>query len=168
MYFHPHLHILLLLEKPSVDNCRNGIGRGPDGTLKVTDIKGQNHVISNRYGWSSHNCRCRGKKTGLVLYPRDTMHKNIVLLLCDSCYDYQPNAGLRHEQLVQWYYDIYRTQRQFRLLSGFYSKTDGSLEFNSWSQNRPGLYTDNITQMNACEQDVIRKVIAGQLESYIP
>ena len=141
--------------------------RGQDGTLTVIDTKGQKHVISNRYGWSTHNCQCSGEKTGLVLYPSNTAYKNIVLLLCGSCYNYQPNAGLRHEQLMQWYYDMYGTSKQFHLVSGFYVKADGSLEFNTWSQRGPGLYTDNTNQMNACEQDVIRRVINGKLDSYI-
>jgi hypothetical protein len=123
-------------------------------------------VISNRYGWSSHNRRCNGPQTGLVLYPRDTMYKNIVLLLCDRFFYYQPRAGARHEQLMQWYYNRYGPSRQYRLASGFYSKADGSIDFNSWPQNGPGLYTSNINQMNICEQDVLRKVINGQLDSY--
>jgi hypothetical protein len=94
------------------------------------------------------------------------MYKNIVLLFCDSCFDYQPIAGARHEQLMQWYYDMYGALKDFRLTSGFYSKADGSLEFNSWSHNGLGLYTNNINQMNLCEQDVLRKVINGQLNSY--
>ena len=159
-------HVWFLSDKPSVEPCANGIGSGQDGTLTVTDIKGQKHVISNRYGWSSHNCRCSGPKTGLVLYPTETMHKNVVLLVCDSCFDYQPRAGTRHEQLVQWHYNHYRAGKQYRLVSGFYSNANGSLEFNSRPQNRPGLYTDNINQMNECEQDVLRKVINGQLDSY--
>jgi hypothetical protein len=157
---------LLRLDKPSSDPCANGIGGGQHGTLTVTDTKGGKHMISNRYGWSGHNCLCSGLKTGLVLYPRNTKFKNVVLLLCDNCFNYKPTAGKRHEQLMQWYYDMYGALKDFRLTSGFYSKVDGSLEFNSWPQNGPGLYTDNINQMNICEQDVLRKVINGQLDSY--
>lgn len=158
---------MLILEKPSDRTCQNGMSRGQDGTLIVIDTEGQKHIISNRYGWSTHNCQCSGEKTGLVLYPSNTAYKNIVLLLCESCYNYQPNAGLRHQQLTQWYYDMYGTSKQFHLVSGFYVKADGSLEFNTWSQRGPGLYTDNTNQMNACEQDVIRRVINGKLDSYI-
>jgi hypothetical protein len=167
-FFRTKQHGWFLLDKQLVDSCTNGIigSDGQHGTLTVTDTRGQKHVISNRYSWSSHNCRCSGPKTGLVLYPRDIMYKNIVLLLCDSCFDYQSRVGTRHEQLMQWYYDMYGPSKQYRLASGFYSKADGSLEFNSWPQNGPGLYTNNINQMNVCEEDVLRRVINGQLESY--
>ncbi|CAF1426713.1 unnamed protein product, partial [Rotaria sordida] len=95
------------------------------------------------YGWSEHNCSCKGRKTGLVLYPYDIEYKNIVLLVCENCYGYQEKKdGTQHEQLEQWYYNIYGKSKQYRLASGFSMKDDGSLGFNSVSKNGRGPYTD--------------------------
>ncbi len=155
------------LEKVSDDTYRNVSNPELDGTTIVADTKGQQHVVSNRYGWSFHNCKHRGPKTGIVLYPTDIKHKNIVLLVCDQHFGYQPNAGTRHDQLLRWYYGIYRESKQYRLVSGFSLKDDESLVFNDWSRNGRGPYTDNINQMDAFEQDVVRRVVTGQLDSYI-
>ena len=126
----------------------------------------QQHLVSLRYGWSSHNCLCSNLQTGLVLYPTNTRFKNVVLLLCDHCYVYYPGAGSRHEQLMQWYYNMYGSTKQFSLVSGFYVRPDGTFQFNAWQQNIPGLYTDAVNDMDVCEQDVIRQVVQGQTDSY--
>ncbi|UJR17245.1 hypothetical protein I4U23_004140 [Adineta vaga] len=142
------------------------INRENNGNLTVTHRNGTRYPISNRYGWSSHNCKCPGRKTGLVLYPFDTDYKNIVLLVCENCYDYQRNGGTQHDQLLRWYYRIYGDSKRFRCVSGFSQKVDGSLGFNSYSQNTTGYYTDNINTMSQLEQEIVRKVVHEQLHSY--
>lgn len=149
------------------NTCTNGIRRGSPNSLLLTDTRGQQHNVANRYGWSLHNFPCRGLRTGLVLYPSDIRYKNTVLLLCDYGFYYHPRgAGNRHEQLMRWYYSIYRSTKQFSLVSGFSVQPDGTFQFNSWQQKSPGLYTDNVNNMDGCEQEVIRQVVNGQIENY--
>jgi hypothetical protein len=156
----------LFLERMSFDTRQNNVLRQPDGKLIVRDNNGQDHIVSNRYGWSAHNCQHDDRKTGLVLYPYNTEHKNVVLLLCESCYGYKSTGSTQHTQLQKWYYDIYTTSKQYRLASGFSRKSDGSLGFNSYSQNAVGPYTGNSNTMNDFEKNIVRKVVQGQLDSY--
>ncbi|CAF3775241.1 unnamed protein product [Rotaria sp. Silwood1] len=144
----------------------NQIKRGPDGSLQVVDNSGNRYFISRRFGWSKHNCSCRGRKTGLVLYPYDTKYKNVVLLVCENCYGYQPNNGTQHEQLLNWYNRLYCGSKTFRFVSGFYMKEDGSLGFNSASQNANGIYSNGSREMSPIEQDAVRKVVNGKLDDY--
>ena len=154
------------LEKISFDTRGNKVRCGSGSTLIVGDNDGHDHIVSNRYGWSAHNCQHDNRKTGLVLYPYNTAYKNVVLLLCERCYGYDSAGGTQHNQLQKWYYDIYTTSKTFRLASGFSRKLDGSLGFNSYSQNAAGAYTDNSNTMNDIEQNIVRKVVTGQLDSY--
>lgn len=97
----------------------------------------------------------------------DIKYKNVVLLVCGSHYGYQKNAGTKHGQLLRWYYNIYGESRQYRLLSGFSVKNNGSLVFNDWPRNEMGLYTYNINKMKPFEEDAIQRVINGELHSYM-
>ena len=142
------------------------INRENNGDLTVTHQNGIRYPISRRYGWSSHNCNCPGRKTGLVLYPFDTKYKNTVLLVCENCYGYRVNGDTQHNQLLQWYYNIYGKSKQFRCVSGFSQRADGTLGFNSYSQNTTGFYTDNINTMGDIEQRIVRKVVKEPLYSY--
>ncbi|CAF3094524.1 unnamed protein product [Rotaria sp. Silwood2] len=141
--------------------------RKPDGSMAVIDASGREYPISRIYGWSSHNCSCRGRKTGLVLYPSDISYKNIVLLVCENCYGYTSNDGTQHEQLLRWYYRIYGDSKQYRCVSGFSLKDDGSLGFNSYSQNATGPYSDGTRQMGSIEQAAVQAVINGKLDRCI-
>ncbi|CAF1604834.1 unnamed protein product [Didymodactylos carnosus] len=143
------------------------IQRERNGDLTVTNTSGNKYPLSKRYGWSTHNCSCRGGKTGLVLYPFVTKQKNIVLLVCESCYGYRSNKGTQHRQLLEWYYGIYGDSKQYRCVSGFSQKGNGELGFNSMTLNAAGRYTDNTREMGELEQDIVRIVVNGQLESYI-
>lgn len=142
------------------------IRRRPDGGLSVKHNLGGEYPISNRYGWSSHSCSCRGSKTGIVLYPYDVDHKNIVLLVCQNCYGHKSNNGTQHDQLRNWYLRIYDGSKQFRVISGFSQKDDGSLGFNSLTLNATGPYSDGRREMSSLEQNIIRKVVDGKLDSY--
>ncbi|CAF3172511.1 unnamed protein product, partial [Rotaria sp. Silwood2] len=140
--------------------------RGWDGSLRAKNKNGQQHLVSNTYGWSSHNCSCQRRKTGLVLYPIHTSYKNIVLLVCENCYGYTQNGGTQHEQLHQWYYRIYGDSKQFRFVSGFSLKDDGSLGFNSYSQNAVGPYSDGTREMGSMEEAAVTAVVRGKLDRY--
>lgn len=92
-------------------------------------------ILSKRFGWSTHNCSCSGSKTGLVFYPKNPQHKNIVLLVCEKCYNFKSGDGTQHQQLAKWYFNIYGTGKSFHFTSGFSMKSDESLGYNSASQN---------------------------------
>jgi len=135
--------------------------------LSVTDKSGQKHTIANRFGWSVHNCDHDGSKTGVVLYPTDTKHKNTIILRCETHYGYTSSSHrTQHQQLHDWYYTRYANSKSFRLASGFSVKNDGSLGFNSWSLNTVGPYTNNQREMSSLEQDIVRKVVTGKLDTY--
>jgi len=161
----------------------------PNGYLVAFNSKTREYVrLSNRYGLSTHNCECNRSKTGMnickknfarnwlfhyltkgiVYYPEDIRHKNIVLLVCEQCYGYKSEAGKgsQHTQLDEWYYKIYGTSKQFTLKSGFSQKRDGTLGFNSWTFNNDPQYGTGVRTMEKLEQDVIRKVITEKLNNY--
>ncbi|CAF5180408.1 unnamed protein product [Rotaria magnacalcarata] len=132
---------------------------------------GEQVRVSVRYGWSTHNCLCQNtSKTGLVLYPSNPDHKNIVLLLCEKCYEYRgSDHGIQHKQLADWYFGIYGDEKSFLFTSGFYKKVDGELGFNSSTFNsiRSCPYHTDDRTMGQLEQDVVRQVIQDKLDTYI-
>lgn len=134
--------------------------------LILQDNNGQEHEVSNRFGWSVHNCQHSGTKTGIVLYPENSNYKNIVVLVCESHYGHRSGSGSQHNQLHNWYYGLYGESKQFRLVSGFALRQDGNLGFNSWSKNSGGPYTNNHNEMSDVEKEVVRKVVEGKLDSY--
>ena len=136
------------------------------GNVVATRTTGEAHIVSNRYGWSVHNCQHSGEKTGLVLYPKDTQHKNTVLLVCEKHFGYQRGHGTQHQQLEAWYYKIYSKSKDFSLVSGFSQKPNGSLGYNSVSMNAVGPYSNNHNAMGVFEQNVVQKVVKGRINSY--
>jgi hypothetical protein len=146
----------------------NPVIRDPDGRLYVVNLQGEKFRVSSRYGWSTHNCSCKGRKTGLVLYPIDIDKKNVVLLVCEECYGYRRDRNkTQHDQLLEWYYNIYGESKQYRFVSGFSLKDDGSLGFNSVSMNTTGPYATRDRHMNPLEQSAVKAVVEGKLDSYI-
>lgn len=103
---------------------------------------------------------------GIVYYPKDIRHKNVVLLVCGQCYGYKSNGGTQHAQLDKWYYGIYGNAKQFVLTSGFSQKSDGTLSFNSATFNNHPQYGTGERRMEELEQRVITKVVAGKLNNY--
>lgn len=141
------------------------VQEGPGNVYAIRHEDGVRDEISSRFGWSNHNCSCNASKTGLVLYPTNTRYKNVVLLVCESCFGYQDGAGRQHQQLLNWYYRIYGDTKQYQWVSGFSQKKDGSLGFNSRSCNLVGPYaTGNIACLDF-EQGVIRRVVNGKLNN---
>ena len=124
-------------------------------------------VLSKQYGWSSHNCSCNRSKTGLVLYPSNKQWKNIVLLCCEVCYDYQSNTGkTQHQQLHDWYYKLYGDSKDFVVISGFSQETDGTFKFNSGTFNLRGPYSTRQRELELFEQNIIKIVVKEKCEKY--
>lgn len=127
----------------------------------------ENVAVSSRFGWSTHNCHCAKSKTGLIFYPTNIIHKNIVLLVCETCYGYLSGVKTQHQQLADWYYGIYGESKSFSFVSGFSQKENGKLGFNSGSMNCGSTqYHTGDRTMGQLEQEVVRQVVRGQLNSY--
>ncbi|CAF3709594.1 unnamed protein product [Rotaria socialis] len=127
----------------------------------------QSAPVSSRFGWSTHNCGCTESKTGLVLYPNDVRFKNIVLLVCAKCYGYT-GRKTQHQELADWYYGIYGDSKSFSFTSGFSQKGNNELGFNSSSMNcnTTSRYHTIDRTMGELEQEAVRKVVRGQLNSF--
>ncbi|CAF1629767.1 unnamed protein product [Didymodactylos carnosus] len=137
------------------------MGNAIDNTINTKPL-----ILSSHYGWSTHNCSCN---RSVVLYPRDINHKNIVLLLCEQCYKYERNRHpqkTQHQQLIDWYYDIYADSKQFALVSGFSQDLKGHLKFNSTTLNTGHKYGSPTREMEPFEQEVVRKVVSDKLIKY--
>lgn len=129
---------------------------------------GKTVQLSPRYSWSTHNCSCQNKsKTGIVLYPSNTVYENDVLLVCESCYSYKSGNVTQHQQLANWYFGIYGNSKSFVFSSGFSMKANGELDFNVSSNaiSSCPYHTENRV-MGQLEQNVVRKVVDGKLYSY--
>ncbi len=138
-----------------------------DDHLEGITPNGAQIKFSKRYGWSTHNCSCNSSKTGIVLYPNDTKHKNIVLLLCRKCYGYKENGDTQHQQLLNWYYGQYGDSKQFRTATGFCQRENGELGYNSITLNEKNEYGLRSKEMLPFEQNVVKIVVDGKLNSYI-
>ena len=138
------------------------------GRLVAQDpLRDQSVPVSARFGCSTHNCRCKGSKTGLVFYPKDLIHKNIVLLVCENCYGYKQGQETQHQQLATWYYGIYGKSKTFSFVSGFAQKADGKLGFNSGSMNVDQTqYHTTDRAMGDFEQKVVQQAVDEQSQSH--
>ncbi len=139
--------------------------------LYAISKNGEKRVLSNRYGWSEHNCSCKNSKTGLILYPTNTQFKNIVLLVCQNCYGFQDGNGTQHEQLCKWYYKIYGDSKTFALLSGFAQLENGTFKYNSSTYNEKLMYGnleygDGKRLMNELEQKIVQEVVTNKQRTY--
>lgn len=139
--------------------------------LYATSRDGTKKPLCNRYGWSEHNCSCNKSKTGLILYPSDVKYKNIVLLVCEDCYQYDSNKGTQHKQLLDWYYEIYGDSKSFILFSGFAQLEDETFKYNSSTYNETLKYGnleygDGKRIMNELEQKIVQEVVTNKHYSY--
>ncbi|CAF4019171.1 unnamed protein product, partial [Rotaria sordida] len=88
-------------------------------------------------------------------------------LVCEKCYEYQPYNDTQHNQLLNWYNRLYCGTKEYRFVSGFYMKDDGTLGYNSMSQNAVGPYSDGTKEMGWIERDAVEKVVNGKLDNHI-
>ena len=70
-------------------------------------------TLSNQYDCSIHNCSCKKSKIGLILYPKDIQMKNVILLVCEQCFNYKFENDTSHIQLEKWYFNIYKDSKSF-------------------------------------------------------
>lgn len=108
----------------------------PEPYLKLDDNEKENlsntqqtSIVSNPYSWSIHNCICKKPKTGLILYPTNDKMKNLILVVCEQCYNYQVDNESPHSQLEKWYFNIYKDSESFCFKSRFLLNEDNSFHF---------------------------------------
>lgn len=162
-----NLNTVLPSDEYEGEGCIN-LMKNPKGKLVVKNLTEEENIdVSSRFGCSTHNCRCRKSKTGLVLYPTDIAHKNVVLLVCERCYGYKSGGKTQHQQLADWYFGIYGKSKSFSFVSGFSQKENGELGFNSSSMNcGKTQYHTRDRAMGELEQTIVRKVVRDKLESH--
>ena len=119
----------------------------------------QTSTISNRFDWSIHNCLCKRSKTGLVLYPKDNKMNNIILLICEQCYNYKIDTDTQHVQLEKWYFNIYKDSKSFHFKSKFLQNEDGSLGFYSDETNTNDLFNIKERELENWEIDTIQRIV---------
>ena len=116
-------------------------------------------IRSNQFDYSIHNCRCQRARIGLIFYPNDEQMKNIILLVCTQCYNYQLENGSAHSQLENWYFNIYRDSTSFHCKSRFMQNEDRSFCFYSASSNTNELFNITERELDDWEKDIIQKMV---------
>lgn len=116
-------------------------------------------VPSNGFDYSIHNCRCPTARIGLILYPNDNEMKNIILLVCEQCYNYRVENGSAHSQLEEWYFNIYKDSTSFHFKSRFLLKEDRSFCFYDALSNTNELFRIQERELDDWEKDIIQKMV---------
>jgi len=128
-------------------------------------IQQQTLSLSKFFGCSIHNCLCKRSKTGLVLYPKDIQIKNIILLVCEQCYNYKLDDNTSHTQLEKWYFNIYKDSKSFHCKSRFVQNEDGSLDFYSAILNNIDSFNIEERELENWEKEKIQQVIQKKLDN---
>jgi hypothetical protein len=128
-------------------------------------IHKQTSTLSNRFTYSIHNCVCKISKTGLILYPKDIENKNVILLVCEQCYNYKTGNDTQHNQLEKWYFNIYQDFESFHYKSRFSQKEDGSFCFYNAILNTDDLFHLMERDMEKWEKETIQQIIQKKLDN---
>ena len=114
---------------------------------------------SNQFSYSIHNCSCNRSKDGLVLYPKDIQMKNVILLVCNQCYNYQLDDGSSHIQLEKWYFNIYKDPKSFHFKTRFLQNEDKTFYFYEALSNSNELFHIKERDLDNSEKEAIEKII---------
>lgn len=123
-------------------------------------------TLSKQFDCSIHNCLCKRSKTGLILYPKDIQMKNIILLVCEQCYNYKLDNDISpHAQLEKWYFNIYKDSKSFHFKSRFLQNEDNSFCFYNAILNSNELFNINEHDLDNLEKEAIQKIIQKKLDN---
>jgi transcription elongation factor Elf1 len=122
-------------------------------------IDKQTPTLSNLFDWSIHNCLCKRSKSGLVLFSNDNQIKNIILLVCEQCFNYKVENDTQHVQLEKWYFNIYKDSKSFHFKSKFSQNEDGSLGFYTVGSNTNDLFNIKERELDNWEKDAIQRIV---------
>jgi hypothetical protein len=114
---------------------------------------------SNQFNYSIHNCSCNRLKAGLILYPKDNQMKNVILLVCNQCYNYELEDGSSHIQLEKWYFNIYKDSKSFHFKSRFIQNEDKTFYFYEALKNSDELFHIKERDLDHSEKEAIEKII---------
>ncbi|UJR30331.1 hypothetical protein I4U23_017868 [Adineta vaga] len=115
--------------------------------------------LSKLFDCSFHNCLCQRSKIGLILYPKDSQMKNIILLICEQCYNYKSDNHTQHIQLEEWYFNIYKDSKTFQFKSRFLQNDDGSFSFNSTLLDTNSSFDIKERNLEEWEKEIIEQSI---------
>lgn len=122
-------------------------------------------ILSKQFDCSIHNCLCKRSKTGLILYPKDIQMKNIILLVCEQCYNYKLENDTPHAQLEKWYFNIYKDSKSFHFKSRFLQNEDNSFYFYNAILNSNELFNINEHDLDNLEKETIQKIIQKKFDN---
>jgi len=114
---------------------------------------------SNQFDCSIHNCLCKRSKIGLILYPKDIQMKNVILLVCEQCYNYQSENGSSHVELEKWYFNIYKDSKSFHFKSRFLQNEDNSFCFYNALSTTNELFYIKERDLDPWEKETIQKIV---------
>jgi hypothetical protein len=114
---------------------------------------------SKQFNYSIHNCLCKRLKIGLILYPKDIQMKNVILLVCNQCYNYQIDNGSSHIQLEKWYFNIYKDSKSFQFKSRFLQNEDKTFYFYDALENSNELFHIKERDLDNWEKETIETII---------
>jgi hypothetical protein len=127
-------------------------------------IHQETSTLSNQFDCSIHNCLCKRSKIGLILYPKDIQMKNIILLVCEQCYDYKFENDTLHDQLEKWYFNIYKDSKSFHFKSRFLQNEDNSFYFYNALTNINQLFNIKEHQLENWEKETIQRIVQKKLD----
>ncbi|CAF0763649.1 unnamed protein product [Rotaria sordida] len=128
-------------------------------------INKQTLTRSNLFSCSIHNCLCKRSKIGLVLYPKDIQIRNVILLVCDQCYNYKLENDTQHIQLEKWYFNIYKDSKSFQFKSRFLLNEDGSFYFYKPILNTNDLFNIKERELEDWEKEAIQQTVRKKLNN---
>lgn len=119
--------------------------------------------LSKQFDCSIHNCLCERSKTGLILYPKDIHMKNVILLVCEQCYNYQLGNDTSHVQLEKWYFNIYKDSKSFHSKAKFLQNEDNSFYFYNTILNTNEPFNIKERILDKWEQETIQRIVKKKL-----
>jgi hypothetical protein len=128
-------------------------------------INKQVSILSKQFDCSIHNCLCKRSKTGLILYPKDIQMKNVILLVCEQCYNYKLENDTPHAQLEKWYFNIYKDSKSFHYKSRFLQNEDKSFYFYNAALNTNESFNINERELDNWEKEAIQSIIKRKLDN---
>jgi len=135
--------------------------------LNLHDNNNENlSILSSQFDCSIHNCLCKRSKIGLILYPNDIQMKNVILLVCEQCYNYKLENDISpHEQLEKWYFNIYKDSKSFHFKSRFLQNQDNSFYFYNAILNPNQPFNIKEHDLDNWEKEAIQKIIQKKLDN---
>lgn len=86
--------------------------------------------------------------------------------MCQKSYEYKQDKDTQHQQLFNWYNQIYGKSKSFELVSGFAQDINGNLKYNSWTFNNHDIYGTGVRNMEIFEQNILQHILKYKFNNY--